>query len=323
VTTHLIPLLDKLAGHKVLCVGDVMLDRYIYGQVERVSPEAPIPVIRIEKESVTLGGAGNVAHNIATLGGTVELLGVIHKNDYPGKELRKQIKLLRGIKSLLLEVTDPTRPTTFKTRYTADGQQLLRVDHESVKPITEKQESDIIARAKEAMTGCKIVLLSDYAKGVLTPKVVREIIRAAKKKGAKVIIDPKGYDFSHYEGAMLLTPNRKELTEATGIVIQNIRDAKRAAEKLIKKHRLQGVLAKLGSQGVYLVMKGKRPLHFRTHAREVFDLSGAGDTVAATLALALAGGLTPPQAAELANLAGSVVVGKIGTATVSREELGR
>ena len=178
-------------------------------------------------------------------------------------------------------------------------------------------------RAKTALSGIDVVILSDYAKGILSPRVVGEIIRMARDKGAKVLIDPKGRDFSHYRGAYMLTPNRKELAEAIGTPITNVTEAEAAARKLIDMHDLKGILAKLGGDGVCLVMKDQPAQHFRTETREVFDVSGAGDTVVSTLALAMAGGFTMAESAELANLAGSIVVGKVGTATVSRDELSR
>jgi len=318
MNTELAPQIEKLAGHRVLCVGDIMLDRYIYGQVERISPEAPIPVIHIQREAVTLGGAGNVVRNIVSLGGQIDLIGVIGQ-DQAGYDVAKQITSLPQVTSYLL--TDNTRPTTLKTRYVANGQQLLRADNEVNQPVSADTEKQTLLRVRGAIEGCNIIILSDYAKGVLSKTVVTEIIRLANERGAKVLIDPKGRDFSHYRGAYMLTPNRKELSEVTGMKIMSVEDAEKAARQLIDAHQLQGVLAKLGGDGVCLVMKGEPARHFRASAREIYDVSGAGDTVVATLGLALAGGLTPAEGAELANIAGAIVVAKIGTATVTREEL--
>jgi len=320
MNAHLVPQVEKLTGHRVLCIGDVMLDRYIYGQVDRISPEAPIPVLRIQREAVTLGGAGNVVRNLVSLGGQVDLIGVIGQ-DPAGYDLAKQLTSLPSVTSYLL--TDNSRPTTLKTRYVADGQQLLRADHEVSQAVSADMEEQTLLRVRGAIDGCNVVILSDYAKGVLSLRVVTEIIKLAKEKNCKVLIDPKGRDFSHYRGAYMLTPNRKELTEVSGMTIRTIEDAEKAARKLIDAQQLEGVLAKLGSDGVCLVMKGQPALHFRASAREVFDVSGAGDTVLATMALSLAGGLSPADSAALANIAGSIVVGKIGTATVTREELVR
>lgn len=316
--SHLIPLVEKLAGHRVLCVGDVMLDRYIYGQVERISPEAPIPVLRMQREAVTLGGAGNVVRNIVSLGGQVDLIGVIGQ-DQAGYDLAKILGELAQVTPYLL--TDNSRPTTLKTRYVADGQQLLRADFEQSQPVSADMEQQIMLRVRGSLDSCKVLILSDYAKGVLTPKVVAEIIKLARAQGCTVLIDPKGRDFTQYRGASLLTPNRRELAEASGMTIKTVEDAERAAKQLIEAHQLDGVLAKLGADGVCLVMKGKPPQHFRALAREVFDVSGAGDTVVAVLALGLAGGMPAGESAALANIAGAIVVGKIGTASVTREEM--
>jgi D-beta-D-heptose 7-phosphate kinase/D-beta-D-heptose 1-phosphate adenosyltransferase len=317
---HLIPLVEKLAGHRVLCVGDVMLDRYVYGQVERISPEAPIPVLHTQREAVTLGGAGNVVRNIVSLGGQVDLVGIIGQ-DQAGYDLAKQLTGLPQVTSYLL--TDNSRPTTLKTRFVADGQQLLRADLEINQPVSAGMEEQILQRVKGAIGTCGIIILSDYAKGVLTNRVVAEIIKMAHSQNCKTLIDPKGRDFARYRGAHLLTPNRREIAEATGMSIRSVEDAERAARQLIEAHNLDGILAKLGSDGICLVQKGEKPQHFRASAREVFDVSGAGDTVVATMALALAGGVVPGDGAALANVAGSIVVGKIGTAVCTREELAR
>jgi D-beta-D-heptose 7-phosphate kinase/D-beta-D-heptose 1-phosphate adenosyltransferase len=269
---------------------------------------------------MTLGGAGNVARNIAALGGMVDFIGVIG-SDTAGYDLSKQVSALPQISSYLL--TDRTRPTTLKTRYVANAQQLLRSDLEIAAPLSSEMEEQVLMRAKSALASCHTVILSDYAKGVLSSRVVSEILKEAKAQNAKVLIDPKGRDFSTYRGAYMLTPNRNELVEATGTPVKDIADAEKAARRLIETYDLQGVLAKLGGEGVCLVMRDKPAQHFHTATREVFDVSGAGDTVVATLALAIAGGLPIEDCAELANLAGSVVVGKVGTATVSRDELSR
>ena len=317
---HLIPLVEKLAGHRIMCVGDVMVDRYVYGQVERISPEAPIPVLHTQREAATLGGAGNVVRNIVSLGGQVDLVGVIGQ-DQAGYDLSKQLTELPQVTSYLL--TDNSRPTTVKTRYVADGQQLLRADLEVNQPISAEMEEQTLLRVKGALDACRVLILSDYAKGVLTNRVIAEIIKMARAKGSKVLVDPKGRDFARYRGASLLTPNRRELADATGMKINSVEDAETAARKLIEAHDLEGVLAKLGGDGVCLVRKGEKPRHFRAIAREVFDVSGAGDTVVAAMALGLAGSLTPADSAAIANVAGAIVVGKIGTAVCTRDELTR
>jgi len=316
--THLITLLDKLANHRILCVGDVMLDRYIHGQVERISPEAPIPVLRIKREEVTLGGAGNVIRSIVALGGQADLIGIIGK-DQAGYDLSNYLSSMSNISPYLL--TDQTRPTTVKTRYVADGQQMLRADFETDHHVSPEIEQQILMRVRGVLDDCNVIILSDYAKGVLSTNVVSTIIKMAQDKNKKVLIDPKGRDFTRYNGAYILTPNRKELMEVSGTTINTVEDAEKAARLLIDRHCLQGILSKLGSDGVCIVMRDQPAQHFHTLAREVFDVSGAGDTVLATLSLALAGGLTPADSAALANIAGSIVVGKTGTASVTRNEL--
>ncbi len=318
MTSHLLPLLDKMSGHRVLVVGDAMLDRYIYGQVERISPEAPIPVLRIQREAMTLGGAGNVVRNIVSLGGHVDFVTVIG-HDQAGTDIADQINPLHSINASLLR--DNSRPTTLKTRYVAEGQQLLRADQELATPLSPEMQEQLLQRVRGAIDSCSVVILSDYAKGVLCSDVTSKIISLANAKGAKVLIDPKGRDFSHYRGATLLTPNRKELAEISGRAILSVTDAEAASRQLIASHDLKGVLSKLGGDGVCLIMRDQVAKHYQAKAREVFDVSGAGDTVLASLALALAGGLSFTESAEIANIAGSVVVGKVGTATVSREDL--
>ena len=318
MSPHLLPLLDKLADHRVLCVGDVMLDKFVYGQVDRISPEAPIPVLHVQRETMTLGGAGNVVRNLVSLGGQVDIVGIIGA-DAGGEELSRLFGTLPHVTSRLL--ADKDRPTTIKTRYVAEGQQLLRADHEIKHPPSAALEDKILHQVREALADCVLVILSDYAKGVLTDRVVNDIIAMSRAANKPVLVDPKGRDFGRYRGATLLTPNRRELTEATGKTVRTLEDAEAAARQLIAAHGVDGVLAKLGGDGVCLVLKDQPALPFRTTAREVYDVSGAGDTVMAALALALAGGLSPADSAALANIAGSVVVGKIGTAVVTRAEL--
>ncbi|NTU76806.1 MAG: D-glycero-beta-D-manno-heptose 1-phosphate adenylyltransferase, partial [Alphaproteobacteria bacterium] len=252
--------------------------------------------------------------------GRVDVVGLVGQ-DQAGYDLAKLIAELPEATSYLL--TDTSRPTTLKTRYVADGQQLLRADYEVSTPASENMERQALQRVRGAIENCDVLILSDYAKGVLTNHVLAEIIKLARAKGRRLLIDPKGRDFSRYRGAYMLTPNRRELAEATGLTIRDVEDAEKAARQLIEAHDLDGILAKLGSDGVCLVMKDQAPKHFHATAREVYDVSGAGDTVVATMALALAGGISESESAQLANIAGSIVVGKIGTAMVTREEMAR
>ncbi len=319
--TRLLPFLDSLSDSCVLCVGDLMLDRYVYGEVDRISPEAPIPVLRVNDEVSVPGGCGNVARNVTALGGAVELLALVGK-DEAGAELIGQLAELPDTSLQLLE--DPSRPTTLKTRFVANGQQLLRADRESSHQLSEELENEVVERMKRSAATCSAIILSDYLKGMLSSRVTREAIALGKSLGIKTIVDPKGRDFERYRGAYMVTPNRKELSIACDSPIKNAIDAEKAARMLISQYDFAGVLVKLGSDGVCLVMRDKgEAVHFPAVAREVYDVSGAGDTVAAALALGLAGGLSDEDSAALANVAGAVVVAKTGTATATRDDLAR
>lgn len=319
MTENLPAILQKFAAQRIMVLGDLMLDRFVYGTVDRISPEAPIPVMRVQRETVALGGAGNVVRNLASLGAQVDVIGVAGQ-DQVGYELAKQFAALPGVTPMVL--TDAARPTTLKTRYVSGSQQLLRADQETSAPLSPALEEQALMRVQSAMPGASVIILSDYAKGVLTDKVVTSVITLARAQNKRVIIDPKGRDFSRYRNAFMLTPNRKELAEATGTdAIKSVAQAEQAARTLIIAFNLEGILAKLGGDGVCLVMKDQPALHIHGMAKEVFDVSGAGDTVVAALALALAARADLADAAYIANLAGSIVVGKVGTATVSVDDL--
>lgn len=319
MTMTLSTLLDQFPGHRVLVVGDLMLDRFIYGSVDRISPEAPIPVLRIQRETITLGGAGNVVRNLAALGAEVDCIGVAGQ-DSASYDLAQLFTELPQVTPLVLP--DASRPTTLKVRCIGGSQQLLRADREVNTPISAALQQQILDRIKATLPTTDVIILSDYAKGVLTETLVPQIIAMARAAKKPVLIDPKGRDFARYRGASILTPNRKELTEATGVgSIKTVAEAEQAARVLITAYDVSCVLAKLGGDGVCLVQKDQPALHIHGMAREVFDVSGAGDTVVAALALALAAGGSLPEAAHLANLAGSIVVGKVGTATVTVNDL--
>ncbi|MEJ0063656.1 MAG: D-glycero-beta-D-manno-heptose-7-phosphate kinase [Alphaproteobacteria bacterium] len=319
MSQNLPPILEKFSGQRVLVLGDLMLDRFVYGRVERISPEAPIPVLRIDRELMMPGGAGNVVRNLAALGAQVDVIGIAGK-DQASYDLAEQFATLHGVTPTIL--TDPSRPTTLKIRCIAGSQQLLRADREDGKSVSPELEEQIMLHVTAALPGASIVILSDYAKGVLTETMVPRVIELAQKQGKRVVIDPKGRDFSRYRGAFMITPNRKELTEATGVsAIKTVAQAEQAARVLITAYNIECVLAKLGGDGVCLVTKDQPAVHIHGTAREVFDVSGAGDTVVAAMAMAMAAGAPLPDAAYLANLAGSIVVGKVGTATVTVDDL--
>ena len=307
----------RFAEARVLVVGDVMLDRNVIGRVERVSPEAPVPVLQVESEEQLPGGAANVARNVSALGAAVTLVGVVGR-DADGRELVHQIEALP--RATALPVIDPERRTTVKTRYRAGGQQLLRADRESAAPIGDRPASMAIGAIEDAMAASHVVVVSDYAKGVVTDEVLAAIFKAAAKHGIDVLVDPKSRDFSRYRGARLVTPNRGELRAASGLACDDLAAVEKAARKVQKSAGLGGVLATLSQDGMLLV-DGPSALHIPSHAREVFDVSGAGDTAMATLAAAIGSGAALASAARLANLGAGIVVGRVGTATAHAEDL--
>ena len=316
--SDLLPHIDRLKSARVLCIGDVMLDHYVYGQVERVSPEAPIPVLWIEREMKTLGGAGNVLRNLQALGAASSFISVVG-NDEAGREVGRLVEAQDGTEAHVL--VQPQRTTTVKTRYVAANQQLLRADRESSTPLDPYIREDLLRLARELVTDHSVVIISDYAKGVLTEGVALEIIRAAREAGARVIVDPKGGDHIRYRGADLLKPNRRELAHATGMPVATDDEIVGASRALIERCGFNAVLASLGAEGMVLVGAGGTVHLQRAEVREVYDVSGAGDTVVATVGTALAAGMTLTDAARLANAAAGVAVGKIGTAVVYASEL--
>lgn len=310
--------LSALGKARVLCIGDVMMDRFVYGSVERISPEAPIPVFLVEREKHMLGGAGNVVANIAAIGtGHTHLLAVVG-DDLNGREVADQLGQI-GVTASLATAVD--RFTTVKSRFVCGGQQMLRVDREKSQAIGKDVEAALLQSAEQAMPDCGVVILSDYNKGVLTHSLIAGIIAIAQKHGKPVVVDPKGSDFSRYRGAAVITPNRKELETATGMKTATDDDVRAAAMKIMLECGIDAVLATRSKDGMSLFATGAAPVHIAANVREVFDVSGAGDTVIATFAAAIAAGATLPLAAELANIAAGIVVGKIGTATVRPEEI--
>ncbi len=309
-------MLDRAAGSIVLAIGDLMLDRFVSGRVERISPEAPIPVLAVERETVMAGGVGNVVANIRALGGEAHLIAVVGDD----AEADYLANLLLPDKDAGF-VRDPGRPTAVKTRFIAGGQQLLRADYELSRPISPKIEDRILDEIEKKLHGAGVLVLSDYGKGVLTDHVIRHAIASARSLGIPVVVDPKGADYSRYRGASVVTPNLKELEEAAGFLGHGDAKLEEAARGVLAKSGVTAMVATRGGEGLSVVRMDAAAVHIRAQAREVFDVSGAGDTVVATLALALASGADLPAAAVLANLAASIVVGKVGTASVTADEL--
>ena len=315
--TELAQLLPRLCDARVLCIGDVMLDRFVYGSVERISPEAPIPVFLIEKQKKMLGGAGNVVANMAAMDVKATLICVAGQ-DSEARDVGEMLQA-QNISAQLVTVLD--RGTTVKTRYVGSGQQMLRVDQEKSMPVSAAIEDQIIAAAQKMMVAAGAVVISDYKKGVLTDRVVREVIACAQRFGKPVIVDPKGEDFSRYRGATVITPNRKELETATGMKAGSDDEVRAAAMKIITSCGIDHVLATRSKDGMSLITSDQLPQHIPAQVREVYDVSGAGDTVIAVFASAIAAGIDMLPAAQIANVAAGIVVGKPGTATATRAEI--
>jgi D-beta-D-heptose 7-phosphate kinase/D-beta-D-heptose 1-phosphate adenosyltransferase len=314
----LLRLLDGYHAARILVVGDVMLDRFIYGSVERISPEAPIPIVNVERSLDVPGGAANVARNIAALGARATLLGVIGA-DGAAEDLKVQFTATPSIEACL--IVDASRPTSVKTRYVADGQQVMRADRESSDPIGEAVARQLLARYHALLAEVDVVVLSDYAKGVLSYEVTRATIEAARARGKRVLVDPKSKDFGKYRGASMLTPNRLELQAAVSLPCVTDEQVAQAARQLIDQGICDTVVATRGKDGMSIVEGRAEVVHLPTEARQVFDVSGAGDTVVAAISLGLAAGGSVVDAATLANVAAGIVVGKRGTATVTPGEL--
>jgi D-beta-D-heptose 7-phosphate kinase/D-beta-D-heptose 1-phosphate adenosyltransferase len=302
----------------ILCLGDVMLDRFAYCATERLSPEAPVPVLLLERTQSMLGGAGNVARNIASLGGTAVLIGLVGR-DPAGAELAALIAATPGIVDR--HVPNARRPTVCKTRYMAGHQQLLRVDEEQTHALLPEEEAALIAAAEHAIGEADAVVLSDYGKSVLAPKVVAAAIAKARSLGIAVFVDPKSEDFSRYRGATCITPNQKELAAASRLPVGSDAEIVAAAQAALGAADAQAILATRSEKGMVLVEASGAAHHEAARAREVYDVSGAGDTVIAVLALASAAGHDLREAMRLANAAAGIVVSKLGTATVELDEL--
>ena len=312
--------LSELRHQTVLCVGDLMLDDFVYGEVARISPEAPAPVIAVKRNETSVGGAGNVARNIASLGARCLFVGVVGK-DEAGETLASALAAEPLIEAHL--VVDATRPTTRKVRFVSEhySTHLLRADWELAKPVSEEIERALLDHALSGLPRAGAVVLSDYAKGGLTPHVIRSILEAAKKAGKPTIVDPKINDLAVYRGASMITPNRKELADAVRHHLAGDADIESAAAELGRLVQSEAVLVTRSDEGMTLVPARGAPVHVPAYSVKVRDVSGAGDTVAAVLATMLAAKSDFESAMRAANAAAAVVVGKRGTATASLAEL--
>lgn len=308
----------ELGRPRVLIVGDLILDQYISGDVTRISPEAPIPILTAKRSEERLGGACNVAANLVAMQAEVDIVGVLGDDGW-GRALRALLTE-QGIDTAGC-VLDKTRPTIQKTRMMSGSQQMLRVDHEDSRAVSGPALEAMLQLLPERVRRARAVVLSDYGKGVLTPEVIRCVIEAARPHGIAVLVDPKGEDYRRYRGATLVTPNRKEAEQALGKKLARLEDVARGAEELIAQSELSAAVITLGAEGIYYKTRGGASGHVPAQARAVFDVTGAGDTVIAQLGFHLACGLELGLAVELANQAAAIVVGRLGTHAVTRSEL--
>jgi D-glycero-beta-D-manno-heptose-7-phosphate kinase len=308
--------LEEFKNKNIAVIGDVMLDKYIFGKVDRISPEAPVQIVSVSKESYVPGGAANAACNVSTLEGNSFLFGIV------GNDMAKEIFIdevrRRGINSDGI-IVDGRKPTIQKIRVIAQNQQLLRIDYED-KNYNEPHTDGIIIESIKNIKEIHAILISDYAKGTITKNLMASIKEHAKKNDIKIIVDPKPIHKELYHGVFLITPNKKEAEELSGIIIETNQDIEKAGKKLSKELNCN-VLITMGEKGMSMFEINKDPIHIPTAAREVYDVSGAGDTVIATLCLALSSGISLSDAATLANHAAGVKVSKLGTAPVTMEEL--
>jgi len=312
-------ILNTARSCRVVVLGDLMLDEFIWGDVSRISPEAPVPVVNIKRESTRLGGAANVLANVAALGAKADVIGVVG-DDAAAEKLREALRANGGVQTDNNLIKDDQRPTTIKTRIIAHNQMVVRADREQRAAVNGHVESRVITAVKEAIDGAHALVISDYDKGVITPRILSEVLPLAYGR-VPVLIDPKVRNFDSYRPATLVTPNHHEALRLTNLEDDTDENLRAAANIITDRLGCDAVLITRGERGMMLVEGERDPVYVGTAAREVCDVTGAGDTVIATLAAALAAGATMTGAAVLANHAAGIVVGKLGTATASAEEV--
>jgi rfaE bifunctional protein kinase chain/domain len=310
--------IDRFTSCRITVVGDVIMDEFLWGRVDRISPEAPVPVVEVERQSHMLGGAGNVVNNIIALGGQALLCGIVG-NDSMGKKLARIVGKLNKVTDGL--VVENRRPTTMKTRVVAHSQQVVRVDREERRPVDEKSIGRILATLKEEINESDAIVVADYGKGVVTRSLMDGIRSLSQDNQCILAVDPTPRNLALYKDVTLITPNNYEAQQMSGIQIEDDQSLRRAGAHLLAELGCQMVLITQGDKGMTLFEGNGQTTQIPTVARKVFDVSGAGDTVIATFALALAAGLTARQAAVLANLAAGIVVGEVGTATAPAAKL--
>ena len=307
---------SRMIGSKVLIIGDIMLDQYQKGLVERISPEAPVPVVKITEQVFKIGGAGNVAQNVATLGGCPTLVSICGKDLY-GENLQEICSSL-GIESHLIR--SASRETTLKTRIMAQHQQMLRVDRETERALDEKEFSTLLETVESRLDNFETIILSDYGKGVISEEFLRWM-KKKKRPGQKIILDPKTCNFPHYDELYCMTPNKKEAAEGADMAITKREEILKAGKKIMQERNLQSLVITLGAEGMAVFLPGQGVFHLPTTAKKVFDVTGAGDTVIAVIALGLSSGLDLLSSCILANCAAGLVVGQVGAVGITQEEL--
>ncbi|MFH0772389.1 MAG: D-glycero-beta-D-manno-heptose-7-phosphate kinase [Candidatus Omnitrophota bacterium] len=310
--------LSKFKDIRILVIGDLILDEFVWGDTSRISPEAPVPVVLVERESLMPGGAANVANNISALGAKAHLVGVIGTDEYGrrlGDILKEKNVNLEGV------VSDAERPTTLKTRVVARHQQVVRIDREKMSALSEAVNRRIVNYVREKIDEFDGIIIEDYGKGVITPRLLKEIIPLAKKRNKIITVDPKEEHFSYYGGVTAITPNRKEAEAAAGFKAKDEESLNKLGRKLLDKFKLEAALVTLGEYGMRVFERSGKITQIPTVAQEVFDVSGAGDTVIAAFTVSLGAGARMIEAAHISNFAAGIVVGKVGVATTSQPEL--
>jgi D-beta-D-heptose 7-phosphate kinase/D-beta-D-heptose 1-phosphate adenosyltransferase len=310
--------LNSFKNIRALVLGDLMIDEYLWGDVDRISPEAPVPIVSVKRETYTLGGAGNVINNLVAMGAKVSVVGTAGTGTTGRMMLDKFNEL--GVDSGGI-IDEQERPTTRKTRVIASNQQVLRIDRETKKEISQATLDRLISFISGVASQMDLVIVSDYDKGLVTRELVRQTVEIARAHGIPVLADPKGLDFTKYSQVSILTPNQKEAGLAAGIDIKTDQDLIQAGTRIMEQADLERLVVTCGKDGMMLFERDKEPLRIASLARQVFDVSGAGDTVISILGLALAAGANFKESAAIANAAAGIVVGKVGTATASPEEL--
>lgn len=305
----------SFAGKRIAVIGDLMLDRYFWGKVSRISPEAPVPVVEVDDESTRLGGAANVANNIASLGGVPIMIGVVGRDI--GADILKKIVVGNGFPTDGI-VVDGSRPTTIKTRVIAHNQHVVRIDQEEKVDLNADTQARVLASLKNQIASLDGIVLEDYNKGVLTKELIKSVIKLAKDNKKTITVDPKFNNFFDYQGVSVFKPNRKETEEVLGYQLNTFVEMEKAARELLTKLDADNVLLTLGEKGMLLFERNGSLAHVETKARNVADVSGAGDTVIATLTMAIVAGASIKESAALANYAGGIVCGEVGIVPIDK-----